>query len=90
MNVFAHLVNHIETQFLLLKEFKDDPSYDEEVPFDDSLMDAISDWVCLKLGVYDEKELVEKIAGECYFELLNGQTLDNLNVEHMYRSMKSQ
>ena len=84
----ADYENHIETQFLLLKEYKDDPSYDEEVPFDDSIMEKITEWINLKLEVYDE-EIVETLTNECYFELLNGCSIDNLNLEHMYRNVIS-
>ena len=80
------LENHIETQFLLLKEYKDVPEYDEEVPFDDNLTQKIVDWIYTKITTHYELVVLD-LAAEIYDQLLKGKTLSDINVVEQYQTM---
>ena len=80
------LENHIETQFLLLKEYKNVPEYDEEVPFDDNLTQKIVDWIYTKITTHYELVVLD-LAAEIYDQLLKGKTLSDVNVVEQYQTM---
>lgn len=80
------LENHIETQFLLLKEYKDVPEYDEEVPFDDNLTQKIVDWIYTKITTHYELVVLD-LAADIYDQLLKGKTLSDINVVEQYQTM---
>ena len=80
------LENHIETQFLLLKEYKNVPEYDEEVPFDDNLTQKIVDWIYTKITTHYELVVLD-LAAEIYDQLLKGKTLSDINVVEQYQTM---
>lgn len=60
---------HIETQILLLKEYKDVPEYDEEVPFDENLIQKIVDWIYTKLPPHYDLVVLD-LAADIYDQLL--------------------
>lgn len=77
---------YIETQFLLLKEYKDVPEYDWEVPFDDNLTQKIVDWIYTKITTHYELVVLD-LAAEIYDQLLKGKTLSDINVVEQYQTM---
>lgn len=77
---------HIETQFLLLKEYKDVPEYDWEVPFDDNLTQKIVDWIYTKITTHYELVVLD-LAAEIYDQLLKGKMLSDINVVEQYQTM---
>ena len=77
---------HIETQFLLLKEYKDVPEYNWEVPFDDNLTQKIVDWIYTKITTHYELVVLD-LAAEIYDQLLKGKTLSDINVVEQYQTM---
>lgn len=85
-NTMTDLEIHIETQFLLLKEYKDIPEYDEEVPFDDNLIQKIVDWIYTKITTHYELVVLD-LAADIYDQLLKGATLDSIDVVEQYQKM---
>jgi hypothetical protein len=77
---------HIETQFLLLKEYKDVSEYDWEVPFDDNLTQKIVDWIYTKITTHYELVVLD-LAADIYDQLLKGATLDSIDVVEQYQKM---
>jgi hypothetical protein len=77
---------HIETQILLLKEYKDVPEYDEEVPFDENLIQKIVDWIYTKITTHYDLVVLD-LAADIYDQLLKGKTLSDINVVEQYQTM---